>query len=342
MLIPQETALSAAIRNFAEETYDKHTHGMRVIPTYEGGNLTIPLSSPLTESFTSQYGMCYQSSEEGHEDDWGDWVSEVDGDCLDSIYGHIPSNDELNVLPDITWPALMHVINAIKESPDFYGIMITFDDIRLNPLHPIVAANIANGVISIPRVFNAVVYTGQFMEDGSPSATDEALLLRILARIQVTEVAAAASSSCVADYDREAFANRAVARTLQYDYNLHTSHAPATVVIPVQLLSTGLTYPYYGIVESVYNEERGYRSRNIAPCLSGNIEAAVAGDEDAYHSTCCGSLSPAHYPSLKVLNDMNIHSLYYEDLVAYDVADYIATCIKVGAAILENITDPTQ
>mgnify|MGYP003585074355 CR=1 FL=1 len=82
-------------------------------------------------------------------------------------------------------------------------------------------------------------------------------------------------------------------------------------IVPIQLYTKAMVYPYYGAVLSVRsNNSAEFKSRNIVSMLTGNIRSGSSSSVTGFDSTCVGSLSNSRTASLGVLNNMNLDSMY--------------------------------
>ena len=114
-----------------------------------------------------------------------------------------------------------------------------------------------------------------------------------------------------------------------------SGNIPHYGVVPVEKMSTGIVYPYYGLVGVRYSRDSGYRSMNLYPMMSGN--SGNMGNLD-YTSTCLGGITNGIFKNLQRLADMNIHSLYYSNCVDRRWKSFAKSCQDVSKAIYNDAT----
>jgi hypothetical protein len=208
---------------------------------------------------------------------------------------------------------------------------ITFDGKKINPLHPVIAAMITANEISLPETFTIIIYPYYSKQSISMSNSEEyeGKIVEGISRLReeqhIPSVEYRASNNLHNDVN---------AFLTNQNHQINFRENGATVryaLIPVQLATHGITFPYYGLVYSTKDGSDSYRSMNIYPCLSGNIDTAFGGTGN----TCVGDLSNYNFSSLYVLGNMNINSMYYSEVFTSESLTFIHACQKVSTAFLK-------
>jgi len=211
----------------------------------------------------------------------------------------------------------------------FYGMTISFDGKKMNPLHPMIASMITAGEIHIPETFTIIVYpymdTQYLNEDYSEEYSRDIieLITRVREEQHLPTISHRASNNLESDTNGFLLND-----SYSVSFREEGSNVPYAL-IPVQLATNGITYPYYGLIES-RRADGAYSSRNLFPCLSGNVDTIM----DGRGNTCVGDLSNSMFASLYVLANMNIQSLYYQEVVTDAVYDFVHASITVSSAFL--------
>lgn len=224
----------------------------------------------------------------------------------------------------------------------FYGMTISYDSKKLNPLHPVIAAMITAGEIRLPDEFTIIVYPyahKAFIDDDYAEEYKKEIIegiTQIREEQHLPSVTYRANGSESSDIQN--FTNNS-----EYSISFNeTGENTQCAVIPVQLATSGVTYPYYGLIMSDRTHRDSYLSTNLYPCLSGNIDVST----NRNGQTCVGELSNSVFASLYVLSNMNINSLYYTDIYTSETLTFVHACQSVSAAFISAwagiVPDPIE
>ena len=212
----------------------------------------------------------------------------------------------------------------------FYGMTISYQNKKLNPLHPVIAGMITAGEIILEETFVIVLYPYKYkaevdyerMEEYSKDIVNGITAIR--GEQHRPSISYQVTNSELEDI--QSFTNNSSHSIEFREDGRNVNYA----MIPVQLATEGVTYPYYGLIFSDRSGGGEYKSKNIYPCLSGNIDTATRYDS----RTCLGELSSSVFGSLYVLSNMNVNSLYFSDLFTSETLTFVASCQKVSSAFL--------
>ncbi len=213
----------------------------------------------------------------------------------------------------------------------FYGMIIVDNGKKFNPLHPIIAAMIASGEIRLSPSFTLIVYP--FREQRG--VHDDKVQEFMEEIVKMMTVIRSAQYLPTISYQPSNSLRTDILNSIQNngDTNINFSERGDSIqhtVIPVQLATTGIVYPYYGLIMSHRVPGGPYESRHLYPVLSGNIDTMSRRNGQ----TCVGSLNNYAFSSLYVLSNMNIQSMYFSDVYSIHTDDFIAACQKVSAEFL--------
>ena len=213
----------------------------------------------------------------------------------------------------------------------FYGMILSYGDKKINPLHPVIAMMIAAGEIVLPEEFTIIVYPYLHRVEVDMSKVDEyskelvVMISEIRADQYIPDISYAPSNNLRNDIQSLLTNENHVVRFRESGVRV------VTAVIPVHLATKQIVFPYYGLIRS-HSGSGGssYYSGNLFPCLSGNID--TRGQDGG--QTCVGELNNAAFSSLYVLSNMNIDSMYFGDVYTIESDNFIQSCQSVSAAFL--------
>jgi hypothetical protein len=240
----------------------------------------------------------------------------------------------IQAVPDATLDLLLAFLDGLGISHSVYGVILAYDNIRLNPIHPLIASYLVDGTIVLPNTFEMIIYEWNTTFNEA-SAEDIGMLIDILAKIRHLEVDPIEGSLHVEETLDEILVGF-LKHGAEVNFSVVSENIPQYVVTPVQFISKSIVYPYYGLIESRNENGGSYQSKNLFPMVSGNISGEGNTDFD---STCCGAMPSTRYDSLKVLNDMNCDSLYHDYLVATNYENFVSACQEVSISLLQTLKD---
>jgi hypothetical protein len=243
-------------------------------------------------------------------------------------------NSNVKILRNQNIHSAVVILEELMKKKLIYGAILHKGDFRINPFHPVIAYMIALGEITIPEDFSIIIYgnverTFHEQRDEDRISEYQSEILKIVTnviqgrtppkiKVSVTTTPIEAFNAFLINPDE------AVITYTESTENMNK------IFIPVQLATYGITIPWYGLLVT----KRGYgeyRSLNLFPMLSGNI-----GLSDDFATTCTGNLSNSMYGSLYVLNNMNLNSVYFGDVVSADYLDFAEACREVSIAPLKK------
>ena len=103
-------------------------------------------------------------------------------------------------------------------------------------------------------------------------------------------------------------------------------------LVPMQFLTRGIIYPYYGVV-GIQTSSEGRQGYDLTSMVSANISSS--------HSVCTGALPREKYDSYRSLNYCNLDSPYRTDVFPDNYVDVVHThkqymIIKLKGLLNEN------
>jgi hypothetical protein len=270
----------------------------------------------------------------------------IPSDCME-LNPFIRENINMSELVKTTlsYDQLNNFLLQLKKTDalDIYGMIINLGkDARINPLHPFIAQAIASGRITLPETFEVVIYpmskkqkiSSKGLETNVTAAVE--LLNFVNQKGQTVKESVKPSNSSYSDI--RSFLASANPLTFPVEFTTNESSTMRNVMTPVQFASDGVITPYYGVIESQF-EGGSYRSRQLSPMLSGNINT----NNTSYGNTCTGDLSNSYYSSLRVLNGFNMSSAYFQSTVSKASFHWIKACQLISIELLtSNESEPTH
>ena len=214
---------------------------------------------------------------------------------------------------------------------------------RYNPFHPFIAKAISKGDIVLPSNFKIVIYSFVNNVSNVCMRNEDLTLIADSLTLYGNKNSKTSRSTLESPSDiARKFTNKNTnLYDLSFSYNEHNENKYC--LVPIQKMSRGIVYPYYGLVSGEFSNTYGYRTMNIYPIMSGNISNAGS---FTYSSTCLGGGSPMVYKEMSVLNDMNIDSLYHDYLFSSSTRanEFILACQAVSISLLtsEKNTEPIE
>lgn len=234
----------------------------------------------------------------------------------------------------------MYASMFANETGSFYGMIIVDGDKKFNPLHPIISMMIVAGEIQLSDSFTIIVYPYKSIEEDFDTYLIEEFASEITELIvEVRETQRLPNIYYRTGNSLETDIKNSIGgiEHLRIPF-IETGDRVETAIIPVQLATTSIVYPYYGLILSRGGDGEQYRSRNKFPLLSGNINTGISGAGD----TCVGELNSSSFTSLYVLSNMNTNSMFGDDVIGVTYKEFIQACQNVSAEILSVFTIKTS
>ena len=225
-----------------------------------------------------------------------------------------------------------------------YGVMITANDIRLNPFHPIVANEIIKNYDYYMSILGDSVEVIVYRYNRVHNVNNEDVRYSVDMIEEIISVINKDSYEANTGFHITSYNPKdAIMEHIKSDQKsfgkielraLNSMQDINSVITPVQMLVYGIVFPYYGIVSSITNNgDEAYQSIDLSYFRSGNINSNS--DYVEYVSTCTGEQSNLLYDSLFTLNYMNGHSAYYNNIIADGYAEYAQACIYFSSELFK-------
>jgi hypothetical protein len=208
--------------------------------------------------------------------------------------------------------------------------MVAKGEQRFNILHPITAIMIVSGQIPLDKPVTAVIYRYQIKRDIDEDNSNlygekiQELCVEVMNN-KTTPTLSLEPRRSLQDDIRDF----AVNSNHEISFRERSSNS-SEIIIPVQLATSGLTMPWYGLIHT-RKSGGGYSSKNLFPMLSGNVSSPFLA---SMGSTCTGNHDSSMFSSLYVLNNMNIGSMYFGETVPIDVHTFVDACQEVSIKAL--------
>ena len=231
---------------------------------------------------------------------------------------------------------LKNFLTQLKESDslDIYGMLINLgSDKRINPLHPFIAQYIVNGSIQLPEEFEVIIYP-MVKEKKIDRKGVETNLIAVVSLLNFINQKGQTAREVIKPKnsvfgDIRSLIECADPLEFTVEFQSQESSTMQNIITPVQFASDGVVTPYYGVIESTYSGGY-YKSRQLSPMLTGNIQTT----DTSYGNTCTGDLSNTRYSSLRVLNGVNMSSVYFDGMVSPSAFHWIKACQLVSIELL--------
>lgn len=255
---------------------------------------------------------------------------------IEQFYSNISSSMRIKKISNCDIHTLVSILTNLTEGDNegiLYGAALSFNGVKINPLHPMVAMMIINRIVPLPETFTCILYPYQRqMRDTLNIQTVEHYekqIKRVVAMVAINKKAPIISYSPIDSVEEglNGFLRdeNSVIRFREKSDNIGLAFTP------VQFASRALTIPWYGLIESKKNNV-AIKSRNIFPFLSGNIGSVYMGSRG---STCTGELDARMFGSLYVLNNMNINSMYTNQCMMPEYHNFVAACHRISMETLQ-------
>lgn len=282
--------------------------------TNNEGEIGIPLSSIDKLNIFVDYDL--------DEDD----ERNMNGDYFDTLENMIDTKNIIKMKS--TMNELKGILLDIFKNKDtsIYGVIVVDGDCRYNIMHPITSYLISIGEIVLPDVMTIMIYT--YKKDSHNTLENNSYIEDIANIVNIIKtngykakglIALNQSGSSSISSSRDKYFMDAL-----FKFKAEGNARPEFALIPVQMASYSVAYPYYGAVVS-YTSGSEYYSKNLCGMTSGNINVD-ANYKDEWCATCTGSLSNSKFNSLFSLNNMNLNSMFYEKVIHTDIRDWTFAC----------------
>lgn len=242
-------------------------------------------------------------------------------------------------------------------SEEFYGVLAidTLTATRMNPLHPIIASELSvNWEKEKLRTYDFYVYSGNWKDSDKSDIEDHknsiaTILLEYQSHQQISYVK---STNIVIDrasrniLDRGSISEALSKYALGEYVFIDTSTALRTedgnspyVMVPVQILSDGIAYPYYGtsILQQDPEHDALY-GRDCSPMGSANIGRNTTDDrnEVTFYSVCTGGNGIDEH-GMSTINQSNLQSPMKTEILLQSWQQYAEASIQLSYEILDPL-----
>jgi len=311
-----ENIIAEEINSLVDGIISSNTPDKQLAFVNSISEVAIPTTKEIEMYF--DYSVCKDDSDEDY----------IDGHNIDELNKHLLDKNILKatMTPETFKSMLLDIYFSGDKS--IYGILIIDDERRYNPLHPVVAEMIHSGEIVLPPVFTIAIYTYR-AESVSIEFGEHFTQIwdRILDHIRENKYNI--SGKYAFNGVEGTFSD---IRNLDIMFDKTGNMDVPWSIIPIQMQSTGLTYPYYGCIEERCLDYE-YEARQLTPMLSGNIHSSTY-DPSNYGNTCTGDLPSSVFNSLFCLNNMNNTSLYFHETLHDDYIGFAYTSILYSIDLL--------
>ena len=317
------SAFNAEIKDIRDATTAEMSASGKYL--YDDGSIVLPVSSEVSEHqvfMVLNDRLVKEESREVHT------LFSNKNTFMDGIVG----GHTLQRIDKLSIKSLIMIVDRlVKEGKgDFYGIMVSNGEQRFNILHPVIAMMIVKGVIRFDGEISAVIFrypTKKEIDENTSSMYQEQII------DLTTSIVNTMTPPRLSLSPRESLREDIHSFTVNQEHRIRmreSSTGIENVAIPVQLASSGISFPWYGLILA-RRDGGAYASSNMYPMLSGNISTAYLSGRG---STCTGNHDSSMYSSLFTLGNMNINSMYYNNTVPPHVEDFVDACHEVSIQIL--------
>jgi len=330
-MVNQLNALHAAINEEIADVYaknsDESVNSSRASYVYGDGSVVFPVEPGTCDSGIDLVGS---NDEEDDHEHINRLIGESDSMVRDGDILKVP-NANLKILASYA-----KMFTDDENMGTFYGMVIVDNGKKINPLHPIIASMIMTKEIILSDTFAIIVYPYRAGMEHTPSQDiiDEysSSLISIMSKIRDRRYLPNIKHmprEPLEEVSKKALINGVEHCSITFR---ETGNEVREAIIPVQLATRVIVYPYYGMIRSSKSsmEDSAYNSGNCFPMLSGNVDSYSVSPG----STCVGELSNRSFSSLYVLSNMNILSMYFHDILRPGYKNFVCACQLVSAAFL--------
>ncbi len=323
-MIQQFNALHAAlgeeINDIRNKMTSENTNNSRSNYLYADGSVVLPVSDSHFDMVGAEYRNLFENRFHYEK-----FITTPDSMVKD---------EDILKIPNANKKLLAVYANMMAEEENigvFYGMLVIDGDMKINPLHPVIAAMITAREIRLSDKFTIIVYpySERKVIDADKLSTMSKEIINMIPQIRDTQYIPSISyvPSNSLSIDIKNMVENTEGTTIRFR---ESGDSVRSAIIPVQLTTKGIVYPYYGLVHSQGGIGDSYVSRNLYPCLSGNIDTTGLG----MGTTCVGDLSSSAFASLYVLSNMNIRSLYFPEVYTELSVGFIQACQNISAEFL--------
>ena len=313
-------ALNEEINDIRESISLSETNNSRANYLYQDGSVVLPISNASSLELVAR--------------DEIEWGAKTEWDSLIGGEHSIVQDRDIIKIQNANKKLLATYANMMIQPENtgrYYGMLVIDGEKKINPLHPVIAAMIVAGEIKLSSSFTIIVYPyeSSVSIDREHSKENQEDIVRMILSIRASQyipsIVHAPSNSLSNDIEM-------MVRNIDgMSVHFRESGSPIKeAVIPVQLATNSIVYPYYGLISSIGGAGGAYMSRNLYPCLSGNIDTR----DYMSGNTCVGNLSNYTFTSLYVLANMNINSMYFGEIITNKTTDFVDACQNVSAEFL--------
>ncbi len=235
--------------------------------------------------------------------------------------------------------------------PDrFYGILLSKEGIKMNPLHPLVAMNLQ--IADDQEKYKLYIFS-------FPKGSEKLGRIKDLSIIEANiadQIALFSEDLKVTHSMKIANSERNMIDQLNHGSEIEVRIVEEMLIngvdankieylIPHQVLNHRTMVPYYGssiVLQNKNAEPKGY---HITPMMSPNIGSPLSGEHILNNnairgrSVCTGSISKTTVGGMRTLNHANQNSPYWNDILAPGWRDYADMCVEYSFLIYQDMID---
>ncbi len=263
----------------------------------------------------------------------------------------IKTNDEIT---SVTLPFIDAIKMIIDISSDelFYGALFEENGEMYNPLHPLIAKNIIENLnkyssdeITV-HIFTLKKPMGGKNDEVCQTFNEE--IINILSFSENTTYIEKDTSTITINDSKVAITRDnmydirgEIRKCLNYCHrviigggktvSMNSKENDHNIVVPLQLVTFGIAFPYYGTLLLKTNDSDGVLGYDISPMVSANISKC--------NTVCTGNLNKLSISGWRSLNHCNLKSPYRKNILRENYEEYITESIKVSVELLSTLVD---
>jgi len=335
-----ELLLNEEFEDMVEAVTQDNSIGSKIDAIDDKGNVLFPIGASLSwgdivEIFESPFSE-YSGLKVNSEDNFINY---------DYLYNEV--NDSVKRIKCSPAKAIQILQGVIPEAKKDLMGALWIDETKpnwvLNPLHPLVAYGIMNGMYELPKEVTMLLF---LYKDGSSNfnkINDEyvdAMKSLFGAELKIIDKTLGfdiESQIQVRGTQRDFDNIYAPSMTSAYvEYNSSMPRGLLTIV-PVQSITKGEILPYYG--NAIVSE--GGVGMNLPGTISGNIKYGFYNGRDR-EGVCTGDYSNRSVTGWRTLNRLNVNSTWYSEYVNRDFKSIALAAIELSHSIYSTPTDSTE
>jgi hypothetical protein len=317
------------------------------------GDIYIPLTkkfwrSQITDKKFPNFFPISQGKENDLDPDDADYGGTINSNTFRRDY----LKDQITTISFNKSLNLNIFLEQISNNENIYGVLIentansksNTNKYMFNPLHPINAFMVLTGLIKLPEEGNLHIFEyndysmeqlKEFKDNGNLEANIEKYqsdynnLFSTISPFILDEKMIINQKAEVDDYDVTSIIDSPFLEAIDVEVNITKKTVLSdgyskikSMVIPTQMLASGIATPYYGLI--LVNKPTDYENLSgmqLSPMITGNINSSFRSTyKEQLNFTCSGNIctgsqNPSTRKGWLTLSKVNLSSMFFDDII---------------------------